>query len=99
MKKYENAANSRNFNNVQKLVSDDSVFWFTDDPFTGSESIMSAFEKTWNTMGDEEYSIKNLNWVYDGDVCAVCVQICIQRHHQRSSFKVTRERHHCSKQD
>ena len=99
MKKYENAANSRDFNNVQKLVSDDAVFWFTDGSFTGIESIRSAFEKTWNTIRDEEYSIKNLNWVYNSDVCVVHIQICVQRDYQRSSFKVARERHHCSKED
>ena len=46
MKKYENAVNSRDFNNVQKLVSEDAFFWFTDGTFTGIDSIRSAFEKT-----------------------------------------------------
>ena len=73
MKKYENAANSRNFDNVEELVWDDAIFWFSDGSFTGIESVRSAFENTWNSITDEDYSIENLKWVYIGDECAVCL--------------------------
>ena len=73
MKKYESAANSRNFDNVKELVWDDAIFWFTDGSFTGIESVRSAFENTWNSIKDEDYSIENLKWIYTGDDCAVCL--------------------------
>ena len=73
MEKYESAANSRNFENVKELVWDDAIFWFTDDPFTGIESVRSAFENTWNSIKDEDYSIENLKWICNGDDCAVCL--------------------------
>ena len=73
MNKCEREANSRNFNNVQKLVSDDLIFWFTDGSLTGIECIRSAFLKPWNMIRDEKYSIENLKWVYAGDICAVCL--------------------------
>ena len=73
MKKYENAANTRDFDKVEELVWDDAIFWFSDGSFTGIESVRSAFENTWNSITDEDYSIENLKWVYIGDECAVCL--------------------------
>lgn len=73
MKNYEDAANSRDFNKVQKFVSDDAVFWFTDGSYTGIENVRSAFEQTWNVIKDEQYYLQNLKWIYNDDNCAVCL--------------------------
>jgi ketosteroid isomerase-like protein len=73
MRAYEKAANSRNFDKVAPLLSDEAIFWFSNGSYTGIESIKLAFEKTWCRIRDEEYSIMHLKWLINGVDCAVCV--------------------------
>ena len=73
MRTYEKAANSRNFNKVAPLLSDNAIFWFSDGSYAGIESIKLAFEKTWSRIMDEEYSIMHLKWLINGLDCAVCL--------------------------
>lgn len=61
MRTYEKATNSKNFKMVAPLVCDDAIFWFSDGSYTGIENVKMAFEKTWNRIRDEEYSIMHLN--------------------------------------
>ena len=73
MRIYENAANSGDFDAVAPLVSEDAVFWFSNGSYTGVRNIKLAFEKTWSTIRDEEYSIRDLKWLHKGVDCAVCI--------------------------
>ncbi len=66
MRMYEKAANSGNFDKVAPLLSDEAIFWFSDGSYSGIENIRTAFEKTLNMIMDEEYSIRDLKWLYKG---------------------------------
>ena len=70
---YEKAANSGNFDKVAPLLSDEAIFWFSDGSYSGIENIRTAFEKTWNMSRDEEYSIRDLKWLYRDVDCAACI--------------------------
>lgn len=73
MKIYEKAANSRNFNNVKPLVAGNATFWFSDGSYNGVEEIRDAFERTWNAIAEEEYSISDLQWLYRTEDSAACI--------------------------
>ena len=79
MRMYEKAANSGNFDKVAPLLSVEAIFWFSDGSFSGIENIRTAFEKTWNMIRDEEYSIRNLKWLYRGVDCAACTYEFVSR--------------------
>ena len=66
MRMYEKAVNSGNFDKVAPLLSYEAVFWFSDGSYSGIENIRTAFEKTLNMIMDEEYSIRDLKWLYKG---------------------------------
>ncbi len=73
MQVYEDVANSGNFERVKALISDDALYWFSDGSYTGVSKIQLAFEKTWNTIKNENYSISELKWLHKAQDCAVCI--------------------------
>ena len=73
MQVYEDAANSGNFERVKTPLSDDAVYWFSDGSYIGVNRIQLAFEKTWNTIKNENYSISELKWLHKALDCAVCI--------------------------
>lgn len=73
MQVYEEAANSGNFERVRPLLSDDAVYWFSDGSYIGVSSIQRAFERTWDTIKNENYSISELKWLHKAHDCAVCI--------------------------
>lgn len=73
MKKYEEAANSRNFENIKPLISENAVFWFSDGSYRGIRMIRSAFESTWNTIMDEVYSLSDMEWIHRSGSVAICI--------------------------
>lgn len=73
LKKYEIAANSCNFDNVEPLLTNDAVFWFTNGTYEGKAAIRKAFEDTWASIKEEKYTLSNIQWLgVTGDL-AVCV--------------------------
>ncbi len=70
---YEVATNSHNFSNVAPLIVPDATYWFTDGTHVGHESIQAAFENAWNTVKDEVYGIKDVQWIAASDTIASCV--------------------------
>ncbi len=82
MKKYEIAANSRSFDNVESLISDNAVFRFSDGSYAGIDNIRKAFEETWKTNEDEEYRIIGVEWLFKSGTCAAC----IYRFHSRGKI-------------
>ncbi len=60
---YEKAANGRDFNNVEPLISKNAVFEFTNGTFKGIDAIRTAFENTYNKIQNEAYSITDVEWV------------------------------------
>jgi len=73
LKKYEEAANSCNFDNVEPLLTDDAIFWFTNGTYKGKAAIRKAFEDTWASIKEEKYFLSNIQWVGMSDDLAVCV--------------------------
>ncbi len=73
MKRYEIAANSRDFSNVVPFLTKDAVFWFSDGSFTGLDEIRTAFENTWKAIKNEGYRIDGLAWPVDAKEFAVCI--------------------------
>jgi ketosteroid isomerase-like protein len=73
LNQYENATNTHDFNQVQKLIAPNAVYWFSDGSFVGTKKIRAAFESTWTTIKDETYSIKNIDWITVSPDNAVCL--------------------------
>jgi uncharacterized protein (TIGR02246 family) len=60
---YERAANSHDVEQVLRLIADDATYWFTDGSYRGREEIAGALERTFATIHDEVYEIRELEWV------------------------------------
>lgn len=72
IKRYEIEINKHDFNLMVPLVSEGCKFWFTSGTYTGLEQTRNAFEKTWNMIKEEVYSLSELEWIVDSDHAAVC---------------------------
>jgi ketosteroid isomerase-like protein len=73
VKKYEEATNSHDFNNVRPLIASEAVYFFSNENLFGIEAIEKAFVGTFNTIKNETYSIKNVRWLAVSETAAVCV--------------------------
>ncbi len=73
LKLYGNKINLHRFSEVDALISDDAVFWFSSGTFSGKPAIRDAFEKTWMMIQDEVYSLSDLHWISEDATTAVCL--------------------------
>lgn len=73
LRMYEEATNTHVFDHVAPLISDDAVYFFSDETVTGLESLKRYFEKTWSLIQDETYAIDHVEWITAGETTAVCV--------------------------
>lgn len=73
IKEYERATNSHNFDNVEKLLTDDAVYWFAKNSYQGLKEIRSYFENSWNTIKEEVYTISDVVWISESDTSAACI--------------------------
>ncbi|MEV7322025.1 DUF4440 domain-containing protein [Streptomyces sp. NPDC093970] len=72
MAEYERATNSHDLSRVVQFIAEDAVYWFSDGSHRGIEQIRSAIGKTFATILDEVYELRDLEWpVLTADV-AVC---------------------------
>jgi len=78
---YEKAANSGDFDQVEPLIANDALYWFTDGSFDGIDEIRRAFEATWATIHDETYEIEDIRWVAVSKTVAVCIAWTIVHEH------------------
>lgn len=60
---YEKATNSRDFGEVDPLIADDAIFWFTNGVFNSKEEIRKAFQDTWQHIQDETHAIAGVQWI------------------------------------
>jgi ketosteroid isomerase-like protein len=72
MAEYEQAANSHEIQRALPLIADDATYWFTDGSYRGREEIVGALERTFATIQDEVYEIRELEWVSATDEFAAC---------------------------
>ncbi|MBK3574154.1 nuclear transport factor 2 family protein [Streptomyces sp. MBT65] len=69
---YERATNSHDIERVVPFIADEATYWFSDGSYQGIEEIRSAIERTFATILDEVYEIRDVEWpVLTGDF-AVC---------------------------
>ena len=69
---YERAANSHDVGRVLALIAEDATYWFTDGSYRGREEIAGALERTFATIHEEVYEIRELEWVALTDELAAC---------------------------
>ena len=72
LKAYESLINRHDFSVLAGLIADDASFWFSDGPHHGLVEIRSAFEHTWQRLGDETYWLDDLVWIAEGETAAAC---------------------------
>ena len=72
MGEYERANNSHDIERVVPFLAKDAVYWFSDGSFRGVEEIRAAIEKTFATILDEVYEVRDLEWPVLGDDVSVC---------------------------
>jgi ADP-ribose pyrophosphatase YjhB (NUDIX family) len=72
MAEYERAANSHDVRLVLPLIANDAIYWFTDGSYRGREEIAGALERTFATIQNEVYEIRELEWVAANDKFAAC---------------------------
>ena len=72
LRRYEQANNSHEIARVVPLIAEDAVYWFSDGSYRGLDEIRGAIERTFGTIHDEKYEIKDLEWVVLAADHAVC---------------------------
>jgi ketosteroid isomerase-like protein len=72
MERYAAALASQDWSQVEPLIHEDCVAVFSSGTFVGKDEVEGAFRRTFELIGDEEYTISDLHWVSKGDDLAVC---------------------------
>jgi ketosteroid isomerase-like protein len=69
---YVQKLNTHAWDQIAPLVTHDAVFVFTEGTFVGKEAAKAAFEKTFNLIKDEQYSLDGVKWTAVTDTMAAC---------------------------
>ena len=72
MARYERANNSHDIARVAPMIDADATYWFSDGSHRGRGEIAAAIERTFSTIQNEVYEIKDLEWVVAAPDNAVC---------------------------
>ncbi|MFD5650704.1 YybH family protein [Streptomyces sp. NPDC127039] len=72
MGEYERANNSHVIERVVPYIAEDATYWFSDGTYRGIEEIRAAIEKTFATILDEVYEVRDLEWPVLTPGAAVC---------------------------
>ncbi|MFD6297603.1 YybH family protein [Streptomyces sp. NPDC060235] len=72
MGEYEEANNSHDVGRVVQFIAEDAVYWFSDGSFRGLPSVKSAIERTFATILNEVYEVRDLEWPVVTTDLAVC---------------------------
>ncbi|GHO83299.1 YybH family protein [Dictyobacter formicarum] len=70
---YEQRTNTHQFREVEPLLADDAIYWFSEGSYQGKDEIKQAFEKTWDFIQNERYAIENVQWLAKDETVAVCI--------------------------
>jgi ketosteroid isomerase-like protein len=73
MREYAVQTNTHEFDQVATLIAADAVYFFSEGTYTGREELRAAFERTWDTIHDEDYRIEDVRWLAADERMAVCV--------------------------
>lgn len=73
LQQYLAATNTHDFDEVEPLLMPEAVYFFGDATCVGRDAVRAYFERTWEQIPDERYWADDLEWVADGEDCAVAV--------------------------
>jgi len=73
MKFYVAKLASHDFDVLLPVIAEDAVFWFSDGNHVGIEAARRAFDKAWQAVENEVYSLEDLRWLAIGDSAASCI--------------------------
>lgn len=69
---YIEKLNTHSWEQIAPCVTEDAVFIFTEDTFTGHAAAKTAFEKTFALIQDEHFSLHDIVWTVVTDDVAAC---------------------------
>lgn len=70
---YEDATNSHDFDIVEKMLTEDAVYYFSDGTYRGIAELRQVFERTWAAIPDEVYRIVDVEWISVSEHSAACI--------------------------
>lgn len=70
---YIKATNSHEFQNVQAVISENAIYYFSDKICSTIEEIKDYFESSWNLIKEEVYSTSNVQWLHRSGDSASCI--------------------------
>ncbi|ADU29489.1 YybH family protein [Evansella cellulosilytica] len=73
LKKYIEATNTHDFNNVKKVLHDKAIYWFTNKTCTSISDIQNYFENAWKLIKEEVYTAKDIQWISTDQNSATCI--------------------------
>ncbi|MFD0050004.1 YybH family protein [Actinomycetes bacterium NPDC127524] len=73
LENYISAANTRDFSNVENLLAEGAIYWFTDKTCTTRNEIKNHFGHAWNTIKNEVYRAKHVRWIAEDSHVAICI--------------------------
>lgn len=75
LKDYIAATNTHDFQNVQQLLDEKVVYWFSNQVCETLEEIRNYFENAWETIKEEVYRATNVRWLVTEEHTATCIYI------------------------
>ncbi|MFI6943656.1 YybH family protein [Streptomyces sp. NPDC050418] len=72
MRSYEAANNSHDITRVLPFLAEHATYWFSDGSHQGIDAVRAAIERTFATIQDEVYEVRELEWPVVADDVAVC---------------------------
>ncbi|MEC0248091.1 nuclear transport factor 2 family protein [Paenibacillus chitinolyticus] len=83
---YIAATNTHDFNEVEKLLHPQAVYWFTDKSCTTAEQIRTYFENAWDLIREEVYSVRDVQWIAEGPRSAACIYTYVWEGYHKGEF-------------
>lgn len=83
MKKYEDATNSHDFDNVAKMLAENAIYLFSDGTYRGMSELREVFEQTWAKIPDEVYRIHDVEWI----ACTAEAAACIYQYQWQGTYQ------------
>lgn len=71
--RYGEELNRHAFDRLAPLLAPDCVFWFSSGSHQGVAAARRAFERTWDLIRHEVYTISDVVWLAESERVAVCV--------------------------
>jgi ketosteroid isomerase-like protein len=73
LQQYIAATNTHDFTNVRNILHEQAVYWFTDKTCSSMQEIQNYFETAWDTIREEVYSTRNVQWLTVCQNSATCI--------------------------